>query len=67
MAQTQIQERQLEFDEHDANVVLVGPTTGADAVPTFRALVVDDLPDLVVEGASEPVTMFPGLIWIDTN
>lgn len=29
-----------------ANRVLAGPTTGADAAPTFRALVVDDIPGL---------------------
>jgi hypothetical protein len=29
-----------------ANRVLAGPTTGADAAPTFRALVADDIPGL---------------------
>lgn len=30
----------------EANKVLAGPTTGADAAPTFRALVADDIPSL---------------------
>lgn len=29
-----------------ANVVFAGPTSGASAAPTFRGLVVDDIPDL---------------------
>ena len=29
-----------------ANAVFAGPSTGADAAPTFRALVSDDLPDI---------------------
>lgn len=29
-----------------ANTVFAGPTTGADAQPTFRALVIDDIPTL---------------------
>lgn len=29
-----------------ANKVFAGPTTGADAAPTFRSLVADDVPDL---------------------
>jgi hypothetical protein len=34
----------LGLDTQVKNTVLVGPTTGADAVPTFRALVVADIP-----------------------
>ena len=30
----------------NANKVIAGPTTGSDAVPTFRALVSDDIPSL---------------------
>lgn len=30
----------------NANKVFAGPSTGADAAPTFRALVADDMPDL---------------------
>lgn len=35
----------LSWADAVANRVLAGPTTGADAEPTFRALVGDDLPD----------------------
>ncbi len=34
----------LTLNVQDANKVFAGPTTGADAQPTFRVLVVDDLP-----------------------
>lgn len=35
----------LSLDTQGANLVFVGPTSGADAAPTFRALVPADLPD----------------------
>lgn len=34
----------LALDVQNANKVFAGPTTGADAVPTFRALVIGDIP-----------------------
>ncbi len=38
-----------------ANTVFAGPTSGGDAVPTFRALVLDDLPlELYAENPSTP-------------
>ena len=36
-----------------ANVVLSGPTTGSDAAPTFRALVVADIPTLTASKISD--------------
>jgi hypothetical protein len=39
----------FEWNVQVANQVLAGPTTGADAAPTFRALVVDDIPGLPVD------------------
>lgn len=33
-----------EFLAQSANIVLAGPATGADAVPTFRALTAEDIP-----------------------
>lgn len=36
--------QEISFDAQSANTVLAGPTTGAAASPTFRALVADDLP-----------------------
>lgn len=38
--------QQMILDNQAANTVFAGPTTGADADPTFRALVADDIPDL---------------------
>ena len=35
---------QLQFNAEPANTVFAGPTTGANATPTFRALVFADLP-----------------------
>lgn len=35
-----------------ANTVWAGPTSGGAAVPTFRALIVDDLPDLPSQSSS---------------
>ena len=34
------------FTVQNANKIIAGPTTGSDAVPTFRALVSDDIPSL---------------------
>ena len=36
-----------------ANVILSGPTTGSDAAPTFRALVVADIPTLTASKVSD--------------
>lgn len=46
------------LDTQAANRVFVGPTTGADATPTFRALVPGDLPDATVstKGIIQPGT-----------
>ena len=47
------------LDTQIANTVLAGPTSGADAVPTFRALVEDDLPEHVHAPTSEIVVDNP--------
>jgi hypothetical protein len=39
-----------------ANYVLAGPTTGAAALPTFRALVAADIPALPYQPTAAPVT-----------
>jgi len=44
--------QELSADVQVANYVLAGPTSGAAAAPTFRALVADDIPDL--SGTYEP-------------
>ena len=36
-----------------ANTILAGPTTGADAAPTFRSLVADDIPSLTASKISD--------------
>lgn len=36
--------QQITLDDQAANKVLAGPTSGADATPTYRSLVKDDLP-----------------------
>lgn len=38
--------QELGLDTQGANTIFAGPASGADAVPTFRALVADDIPDL---------------------
>lgn len=40
-------------DTRAANTVLSGPTTGSDAAPTFRALVVADIPTLTAAKVSD--------------
>jgi hypothetical protein len=35
----------LTLQDQPSNTVFAGPTTGPDAIPTFRALVIDDIPD----------------------
>jgi len=46
------------LDTQQANQVFVGPATGADAAPTFRALLPEDLPDATStsKGIIEPGT-----------
>ena len=46
------------LDTQDANAVFVGPTSGADAAPTFRALTPADLPDATAstKGIVQPGT-----------
>ena len=46
------------LDTQDANAVFVGPTSGADAAPTFRALTPADLPDATAssKGIAQPGT-----------
>ena len=48
----------LSLDTQTANSVFVGPASGADAAPTFRALVPDDLPDATAstKGVIQPGT-----------
>ena len=38
--------QEINLDTQSANTVFAGPSNGADADPTFRALVADDLPSL---------------------
>ncbi len=45
--------QRLDFDTQTANYFLAGPTSGAAAAPTFRALVADDIPDL--SGTYQPL------------
>ena len=48
------------YGTKNKNKVLAGPSTGADAAPTFRALVADDIPSLTVSKISDfPSTMTP--------
>jgi hypothetical protein len=46
------------LDTQQANTVFVGPSTGADAAPTFRALLPEDLPDATstTQGVVQPGT-----------
>ena len=44
--------QQLTLDVQNANKVLAGPATGADAAPTFRALAAADLPNTTVTAGS---------------
>jgi len=46
------------LDTQTANTAFVGPATGADAAPTFRALIPDDLPDATAstKGIIQPGT-----------
>jgi hypothetical protein len=46
------------LDTQDANAVFIGPTSGADAAPTFRALTPADLPDATAstKGIVQPGT-----------
>ena len=48
----------LSLDTQGANLVFVGPASGADAAPTFRALVPTDLPDATAsaKGIIQPGT-----------
>tara|TARA_Y100000004_G_scaffold63349_1_gene70991 strand:+ start:9538 stop:13218 length:3681 start_codon:yes stop_codon:yes gene_type:complete len=48
----------ITFDTQGANTVFAGPTTGADAAPTYRALVPEDLPDATAttQGVIQPGT-----------
>lgn len=51
MTQTKLSLRQLPtviqtaFAPQNANKIMAGPTSGADAVPVFRALVAEDIPN----------------------
>lgn len=47
------------FDDQAANRVLAGPTTGANAAASFRALVEDDLPATAVVESRAVNTTFP--------
>jgi len=56
-----------------ANYVLAGPTTGAAALPTFRALVAADIPALPYQPTAAPVTYTANFsvattdIWVINN
>jgi len=50
--------QELSLDTQSANTVFAGPASGADADPTFRALVANDIPDLsetYVTSESDPI------------
>lgn len=49
----------LSWNAQNANKVLAGPTNGADAAPTFRALVAADIPTLTLAKISDAGTMAP--------
>lgn len=53
----------LSLDTQTANYVFAGPTTGAAAAPTFRALVADDIPSLssVYQPLASALTSIAGL------
>ena len=40
-------------DTRNANIVLAGPTTGSAAAPTFRSLVVADIPDITASKVTD--------------
>ena len=48
----------VNLDTQEANAVWAGPVSGADAAPSFRALIPDDLPDATVstKGIIQPGT-----------
>gem|GEM_PF-6994921 len=48
-----ISDQELDLDTQTANKVFSGPVSGVDAKPTFRSLVVGDMPDL--SASYEPV------------
>lgn len=48
--------QQITLDTQAANRVLAGPTTGAAADPTFRALVLADLPGIALDDLSDVAT-----------
>jgi hypothetical protein len=52
--------QQLTLDTQVANRVLAGPATGADADPTFRALVAADIPTIAASAVSVVTTGFSG-------
>lgn len=47
------------FDDATANHVLAGPTSGSADIPTFRALVTDDIPNTIARVASPTFTGTP--------
>jgi len=49
----------ITWNNQSANAVLAGPTTGAAAAPTFRALVPADYPVFVASGASHAAGAVP--------
>jgi len=52
--------QELGLDTQVANTIFAGPASGADAVPTFRALVADDIPDLsgtYLTAESDPLSL----------
>ena len=55
----------LGLDVQNANKVWAGPTTGADAVPSFRALVAGDIPALSYEPADATIVKTGNASWID--
>jgi hypothetical protein len=54
--------QELSLDAQSVNKVLAGPASGADTVPTFRALVVSDLPtqyfyvNFIIDGGGAAIT-----------
>ena len=56
--------QEIGFDDQGANEVLVGPSTGADDAPTFRALDARDMPSSLAE---QIFTADDGLLLLNSN
>lgn len=61
--------QELSLDVQAQNLVLAGPASGADADPTFRALVTDDIPTAAIRTtyAARPAAGVSGRLWVPTD